>query len=448
MKKAIKGIRMNYLKKIYNLILFFSLFIKYRLSNYSDRQLIFQRQTELIKKFKATVMRHSPFYKRYYQDELSSCPIMDKAQHLSNFNAINTKELVLNTLMNAALTMEKTRRFTDKNEAFTVGLSSGTSGNRGLFVTSENERIKWAAAIAAKLLPKGLWRKHRIALFLRADNQLYQRLNTMVLSLRFFDLILPLNVLIAQYNQLRPTILVAPAQVLKLLAEHQEELNTRHLRKIISCAEVLYDEDKQYIKKRFGLPIHEIYQCTEGFLGATCEYGHLHLNEDIFLIEKEWLDKETGRFNPIITDLRRTTQPIIRYRLNDVLIIDDNPCPCGSALQKIKKIEGRCDDVLYFKDNSGTTRAVFPDFISRTIIISDATVTAFQVIQHKKDAITVYVNPLNDQVKIHIEQAILTLFHKLQLNIPHCVFAELHKPKQLMQKFRRIIREIPKENIS
>lgn len=47
----------------------------------------------------------------------------------------------------------------------TVGLSSGTSGNRGLFLVSEREQDAWTGTVLAKLLPGGLWRKARIAFF-------------------------------------------------------------------------------------------------------------------------------------------------------------------------------------------------------------------------------------------------------------------------------------------
>ena len=34
-------------------------------------------------------------------------------------------------------------------------------------------------------------------------------------------------------------------------------------------------------------------------------------------VEKEWLDDT--RFQPIITDMRRTVQPVVRYKMNDIL---------------------------------------------------------------------------------------------------------------------------------
>jgi len=85
-------------------------------------------------------------------------------------------------------------------------------------------------------------------------------------------------------------------------------------KKIVSVAEVLEEEDEALISKRFSQKVHQIYQCTEGFLAHTCVEGNLHLNEDRVYIEKEFLDEESGRFSPIITDFFRSSQPVIRYR--------------------------------------------------------------------------------------------------------------------------------------
>ncbi len=65
----------------------------------------------------------------------------------------------------------------------------------------------------------------------------------------------------------------------------------------------------------------------------------MHLNEDIVHIQKEYLDEQSRRFVPIITDFSRTSQPIIRYRLNDILTEADKPCLCGSPYTAIERIE-------------------------------------------------------------------------------------------------------------
>ncbi len=70
--------------------------------------------------------------------------------------------------------------------------------------------------------------------------------------------------------------------------------------------------------------------------------------------KKEYLDD--SRFYPIITDFKRTSQPIYRYRLNDILVEEKSPCPCGSVFTRIAKIEGRSDDIFYFKKKMTVAR--------------------------------------------------------------------------------------------
>jgi putative adenylate-forming enzyme len=139
------------------------------------------------------------------------------------------------------------------------------------------------------------------------------------------------------------------------LAEARDEgrISSRPMR-IFSIAETLDPLDERRISRSFGMKVHQIYQCTEGFLAASCQEGTLHLNEDCVRIEPEWLNSDRTKFIPIITDFTRTSQPVIRYRLNDILTLRSSPCPCGSVMTAIESIEGRSDDVLEFKNRSGT----------------------------------------------------------------------------------------------
>ena len=102
--------------------------------------------------------------------------------------------------------------------------------------------------------------------------------------------------------------------------------------------------------------------------GATGSRGTLHLNEDIVYIQREYL--EGRRFVPIVTDFERKAQPMIRYRLNDILVERKQPCSCNSPCLALEKIEGREDDMFSFLDEQGRERLIFPDFIRRCILFA------------------------------------------------------------------------------
>lgn len=344
-------------------------------------------QEKRIVRHVAKVRKLSPFYRKLWAGEADenwrSFPIVDKAMMMDHFDELNTVGISRDQAFEEARLAEETRDFKPKLKGVTVGLSSGTSGNRGLFVVDDREQAAWSGTVLAKMLPGGLMKPEKIAFFLRANSNLYESVNRGRLQFRYFDLLEPPERLISRLEDYRPSIWIAPASMLRLLAEaKQKGALTAVPGKIISVAEVLDPIDRRSIEESFGQVVHQAYQCTEGFLAYTCERGTLHLNEDLVAIEKEYLDPGTRRFVPIITDFSRISQPIIRYRLNDILTEAEAPCPCGLAFTAIERIEGRCDDILYLPHaENGQSIAVFPDFVSRTIIGASPDIEHYRVVQ-------------------------------------------------------------------
>ncbi|WP_066802647.1 F390 synthetase-related protein [Moraxella oblonga] len=344
-----------------------------RLTFTSRADLEYHQAKQLSRFFKQTLSQ-SPYFsallKTHFGDDwtfnpaiFAQLPTMDKSLMLKEFNTMNTQNINKDTAFALALRAEQDRNFAPTlNNGISVGLSSGTTGERGLFLVSPNEQAKWAGIMLAKMLPDGLFTGEKVALFLRANSNLYKAITTPCIEFAYYDLLLPFETLLAKLTKQQPTIIVAPAQVLRAIAD---EVKTGNLKispkKVISCAEVLTFADRQAIFQVFD-NVHEIYQATEGFLASTCSHGTLHLNEEFIYIEKQWLDDK--HFMPIITDFSRTTQPIVRYLLNDILAIQPTPCPCGLVCLALSHIEGRADDGLKFGDKS-----IFADSISRIIAI-------------------------------------------------------------------------------
>ncbi len=75
---------------------------------------------------------------------------------MNTFEAFNVAGITAEQAWHA---IEGTRRIGE----YTVVASTGTSGNRGLFIISEAERFKWLGTILAKALPD-VWRtRDRVA---------------------------------------------------------------------------------------------------------------------------------------------------------------------------------------------------------------------------------------------------------------------------------------------
>jgi putative adenylate-forming enzyme len=334
---------------------------------FSTRAALERHQARAVQAFTAELCARSPYFSAFADLPLQQWPLMDKARMIAYFDTMNTAGLTFTQVMEVAQHAERSRDFSPTIGSITVGLSSGTTSQRGAFAVSAQEQAQWAGVMLAKALPDGLFAGERVALFLRANSNLYTAVRNRWLTFAFFDLFQPFDRHLAALADYRPSIIVAPAQVLRqlALAVLAGRLQIRPKR-VISAAEVLEPQDRTIIEQAFGMP-HEVYQATEGFLASTCEHGVLHLNEEYIHVEPEWLDAERRRFVPIITDFSRITQPIVRYRLNDVLVARAEPCPCGRATRALARIEGRCEDMLLLPDRNGETVSVFSDVLSRAL---------------------------------------------------------------------------------
>lgn len=334
---------------------------------FCTRSALERHQARALRKFLAGLSARSPYFSAFGGLPLAQWPLMDKACMIAHFDTMNTAGLAFAQVMAVAQQAERSRDFSPTIGAVTVGLSSGTTSQRGAFAVSAQEQARWAGVMLAKALPDGLFAGERVALFLRANSNLYTAVRNRWLTFAFFDLFQPFDQHLIALADYRPTIIVAPAQVLRqlALAVLAGRLQIRPKR-VISAAEVLEPQDRAIIEQAFGMP-HEVYQATEGFLASTCEHGVLHLNEEYIHVEPEWLDDEQRRFVPVITDFSRITQPIVRYRLNDVLVARAEPCACGRATRALARIEGRCEDMLLLPGRDGETVSVFSDVLSRAL---------------------------------------------------------------------------------
>ncbi|MEQ1964765.1 F390 synthetase-related protein [Xenorhabdus khoisanae] len=332
---------------------------------FSSRQQLEQHQSRELASFRRNVLTKSPYFASYADLPLAEYPLMNKSIMMENFDQMNTAGLKRDELLECARLSEQSRNFKPTVGKYSVGMSSGTSGQRGIFVISPKERSIWAGTMLAKMLPNGLFHGERVALFLRAGNNLYDSVQNRWISFRFFDLFADFNQQVQALVEYQPTIVVAPAQVLRALAlKIQQGEVSLSPTKVISAAEVLEPQDRQLLENVFR-EVGEVYQATEGFLACTCPHGTLHLNEEFLHIEPKWIDE--SRFNPIITDFTRETQPIVRYQLDDILVVKKTPCACGNPALAIERIEGRSDDQLILPAHDGKNVSIFADPCSRII---------------------------------------------------------------------------------
>ena len=100
-----------------------------------------------------------------------------------------------------------------------------------------------------------------------------------------------------------------------------------------------------------------------------CEHQNgMHVWEDSYLVEvinpetlEPVADGEIGEL--VLTTLRRTAMPIMRYRTRDLTRIVPEPCACGRAHRRLERMVGRSDDMLIVRGVN-----VFPSQIEEVIM--------------------------------------------------------------------------------
>lgn len=383
---------------------------------FTSRTRLEHHQQVQLANFTRCTLTRSAFYESLISNnklDVTKVPIMTKQAFMDNFDAINTVGLTLKSAMDIAIGAEFSRNFSSDIDGITVGLSTGTSGQRGIFLASEKERAIWTSLVMSKVIKPRLLRKQKIAFFLRANSNLYSSVASSLFEFRYFDIFQPIELLLEQITSYQPDIVAAQPSILieiaKACAKGHINIGPHQ---IISFAEVLHDSDRRYIQKHIKAPITEVYQCTEGFLGVSCQHGTIHINEEFMIMEKAPID--SLRFNPIITDFTRTTQPVVRYKLDDVLVSRSTPCPCGSVLMGIERIEGRDDDVLVFGD-----KRLYPDLLARRIAVSSEQFFRYQIIQSTENLLSVHID-VSEEQKEMLEQlmknTILQLLNEQNIN--------------------------------
>ncbi|MFH1175560.1 MAG: F390 synthetase-related protein [bacterium] len=372
---------------------------KFRFKYFSEED-IKKYQQKKAKKIVNYAVSHSSFFKKHFAgfdlNDFCSLPVVNKKIMMDSLTDYNTVGLGKDEIINFCLEVEKTRDFSKRLKGMNVGMSSGTSGNKGVEIVSQEEERYMKASLFARFdFPKN--EKINLAFILRVSAPAFN-LDKFGHKLTYISQLNSIDEIKKQLEKIQPNVISAPPSMLKIIAKEAEggRISIKP-KKLISYAEILYPDVKDYLVKVFKCDIHQIYKCTEGPIAISCKCGSLHINEDLVLVETLNNDgTTTPAGNPcqklIITDLHKKSQPIIRYELNDIITISPKKCQCGSSFRVIENIQGRSDDIFWAKNiKNGEWQYIFPDYISRAIITASEDIDEYQAIQNSPDDILVRI---------------------------------------------------------
>jgi putative adenylate-forming enzyme len=430
---------------------------------YSEKQIKNYQEREL-RKLVSTSIRNSPFYRERFNGisikhlaDLTLVSPINKSIMMEQFDRLNTVGLLREDVQAYAVQKELERDYLGYyKDKYVIGLSSGTSGNKGLYITPRELTKKLPfvflarGGIPLRFLPL------RILFCLRVFGQGFEDINSAIVKLAYCSTMTPIEEIVNRINTKRINILMAPPSLVRLLLPLKQKINIK-LKQIVCYAEVLEKEEKERFKKAFNTDVVEIYQASEGQIASACSRGTLHINEDLVIVE---LQDEKGNIvdqpqvvakHMYVTNLINHAQPLIRYEMNDLIALG-KPCECGSKFRTVEAILGRNDDILNFKTKDNKVQTVFPDLFSRWIITTSDTIREFQVVQKNSTSIEIHMDLLADpelkpqdvidQLHTRIQNE-LSLWN-IQANID-VIAVKIELPAD-RSKYKRFIVNLPKED--
>lgn len=346
---------------------------------------------------------HSPFYKELYSQlgeyySLTDLPPVTKPQLMASFDDV---------LTDRDISMKKIEDFTSDTDNIGHKLDGKylvfkTSGSTGVpaVILYDDEAIDVSSAVAAfrtfaREKDKKAFMKHGkktagvfadYGFYLACGMSRYMQLKMPHQHTKInINVNAPEEEIISRLNEFQPSMLSGYPSNLALLADF-EELDI-HPDVVITGGELLTDEIREKLGKRFGCYVQTHYSCTEGGeIACECSEKHLHINEDWIIVEP--VDKDN---NPVpcgvmsdkvlITNLANRIQPFIRYELTDRVIVHDEKCACGRSSYWVE-VEGRTDDILEFKNGV----SIAPMSLYK-VLEEVPGVTRFQLVQRAYDKV-------------------------------------------------------------
>lgn len=150
----------------------------------------------------------------------------------------------------------------------------------------------------------------------------------------------------------RPDYLIYGGHILfRICKELRSQGVDLQVKGVFNNGELLTPNMRDYIEETLQTEIFSVYETSEvGQIAYECPEGGFHVNQD--LVHLEVLDDnqepvENGeRGKAVVTGLVNRSFPVIRYDIGDIVVKGERNCSCKTGFKKIKRIEGRADNLM------------------------------------------------------------------------------------------------------
>lgn len=347
-------------------------FINSRWHEKFSREKMLKLQDKKFRKILKYAYKNSKFYRDLYSSsglkeseldsiEIEKIPTVEKDFMMEKLDDVFTVDDITKDELLTFIKTNKNPTDLFKNK-YHVAHTSGTTGTQGVFIYSKQEWNGFYPYIT-KTFDFNFKRKKTVYIggidghnaTLSFSAWLSKSIMKLFCNLLIININEPIEKVVEKLNEFQPDLLGGFFNEHKILAYQQKKgLLKIKPTTIVNCGEAVIPYEKEFIEKEFNAPLNNLYgfaECLIAGIGRS-DYDGIYLMDDLALIE---LKKD----HILLTNLFNKTQPIIRYRINDILTLKENKNN-KTPFTVVENIIGRNENVIWFRNKKGKLDSIHP----------------------------------------------------------------------------------------
>ena len=171
-------------------------------------------------------------------------------------------------------------------------------------------------------------------------------------------------------EQHRTQVLIGYASALVRLGEYlQAEEIALRVPIVLPKAERVDAATRAALESHFSGRVFDAYGSGEVTgVAHECErHSGMHVSEDVYIVEvlDDALKTPAVSGRVVVTTLRNTAMPLLRYLNDDLATVDASPCPCGRHFLRFLELLGRKNDELIRSDGSRVSPVFAPHLFQK-----------------------------------------------------------------------------------
>jgi phenylacetate-CoA ligase len=346
-------------------------------------------------------LRHATAHSRFHRDrlggvdlesitpdDLGALPTMTKGDLMAHWDDVVTDHRLSLAAARAHLDRIDVEGFSALHGEHLVLTSGGSTGEPGIFCWSLAEMARFGASMLRWGAANGEGPPERSAWVAARSPRHPSCVGALMSGAALIPVDQPITAIVDQLNAVQPDAIATVCSMLPVLVEEARHGRLRiPVTQISLFGDVLDPDAAAAAFEVFGVEPTEGYPTTDvgGIAKQAPGEPGLYLSEDLLVIETVDADEQpvpagVAADHLLITSLHQRTTPLIRYRVDDRVVVDPEPGRYA-AYRRLATVDGRSDEMFRYGEVT-----VHPHLF-RTAIGRHLDVRDYEVAQTQRGAV-------------------------------------------------------------